>query len=153
VTAADGVGRYNHFTNNTSIYWSPNTGVHSVQGAIRDKWIQLGSEGGLGYPTTDELIAPDGVGRYNHFSRDSNAASVYWRPSTGAHAIKGAIRSQWASLGWETGLGYPATDELTTPDGVGRCNHFSKSASIYWTPSTGAWALYGAIRDRWASLG
>jgi uncharacterized protein with LGFP repeats len=50
-------------------------------------------------------------------------------------------------------MGYPTTDETPTPDGVGRYNHFSKSASIYWSPSTGAWSVHGAIRDRWASLG
>ena len=25
--------------------------------------------------------------------------------------------------------------------------------SIYWTPSTGAWSIHGAIRAKWASLG
>ncbi|WP_285491652.1 LGFP repeat-containing protein [Amycolatopsis taiwanensis] len=148
----DGVGRYNHFTKDTSIYFTPATGAHAVKGLIRDKWIALGWEGGLGYPTTDETSTPDGVGRYNHFNR-AGGASIYWTPSTGAHAIQGAIRSQWASLGWETGLGYPTTDESVTPDGIGRYNHFSKSASIYWTPATGARAVYGAIRDKWASLG
>ncbi|WP_375336782.1 LGFP repeat-containing protein [Amycolatopsis sp. SID8362] len=47
----------------------------------------------------------------------------------------------------------PVADEVGTPDGVGRFNHFSKSASIYWTPGTGAWSVHGAIRDRWAALG
>ena len=49
-------------------------------------------------------------------------------------------------------LGYPLTDETTTPDGVGRYNHF-QSGSIYWTPSTGAHEVHGAIRGLWASLG
>ena len=42
-----------------------------------------------------------------------------------------------------------------TPDGIGRYNHFSGTggASIYWTPQTGAWAIYGAIRQHWAALG
>jgi uncharacterized protein with LGFP repeats len=26
-------------------------------------------------------------------------------------------------------------------------------ASIYWTPSTGAWSIHGAIRAEWSSLG
>jgi len=151
-TTSDGAGRYNDFSNSTSISWSPSTGVHEVKGAIRDKWIQLGREGTVGFPTTDETGTPDGVGRYNHFS-GYGGASIYWSPNTGAHEIQGAIRTQWASLGWETGLGYPITDETVTPDGVGRYNHFSGSASIYWSPSTGAWAVYGAIRDTWASLG
>jgi outer membrane protein assembly factor BamB len=152
----DGVGRFNHFSraDGASIYWSPNTGAHAIQGAIRTKWSSMGWETGpQGYPTTDETATPDGVGRFNHFSR-ADGASIYWSPNTGAHAIQGAIRDRWAALGWETGpLGYPSTDELTTPDGVGRYNHFSKAASVYWSASTGAHGIYGLIRDRWASLG
>jgi hypothetical protein len=34
-----------------------------------------------------------------------------------------------------------------------RFNHFSNAGSIYWTPETGANAIYGAIRERWESLG
>jgi uncharacterized protein with LGFP repeats len=45
------------------------------------------------------------------------------------------------------------TDEIGTPDGIGRFNHFSNSASIYWTPSTGAWSVHGLIRAKWASMG
>jgi hypothetical protein len=59
----------------------------------------------------------------------------------------------WASLGWERSfLRYPQTDETTTPDGVGRYNHF-QGGSIYWTPGTGAHEVHGAIRGLWASLG
>ncbi|WP_326938152.1 LGFP repeat-containing protein [Amycolatopsis cynarae] len=119
-------------------------------GAIRDKWASLGWETGLGYPTTDESTTPDGIGRYNHFT---NNASIYWTPNTGAHGINGLIHDKWAALGWETGLGYPTTDETTTPDGTGRYNHFTNNASIYWTPNTGAHAVVGTIRDTWANLG
>ncbi|NIH78390.1 choice-of-anchor D domain-containing protein [Amycolatopsis viridis] len=150
----DGIGRFNHFEQAAggSIYWSPATGAHAVQGAIRAKWAALGWEaGGLGYPVTDELVTPDGTGRFNHFSK---SASVYWSPSTGAHAIVGQIRDKWAALGWEAGgLGYPVTDELGTPDGVGRFNHFSKDGSIYWTPSGGAHNIWGAIRQVWQQTG
>ncbi|EHR53304.1 glucose/sorbosone dehydrogenase [Saccharomonospora marina XMU15] len=156
-TTPDGAGRYNHFEGRTvglpaSVYWTPETGAHGIWGAIRQRWAALGWERGpLGYPTTDESVTPDGVGRYNHFSK---AASVYWTPSTGAHGVWGAIRSRWRAMGWERGrLGYPTTDESVTPDGVGRYNHFSKAASVYWTPSTGAHSVYGAIRSRWRALG
>ncbi|KAA9154184.1 choice-of-anchor D domain-containing protein [Amycolatopsis acidicola] len=153
----DGVGRYNHFSraDGASIYWTPNTGAHAIQGAIRAKWASFGWETGpQGYPITDELTTPDGVGKYNHFSR-ADGASIYWAPNSGgAWSIQGQIRDRWAATGWEAGpLGYPTTDELTTPDGVGRYNHFTKSGSIYWTPSTGPAAIYGLIRNKWASLG
>jgi hypothetical protein len=65
----------------------------------------------------------------------------------------GAIREKWLELGGENGfLGEPQTNELKTPDGVGRYNHF-QGGSIYWTPATGAHEVHGDIRDKWASLG
>jgi uncharacterized protein with LGFP repeats len=133
-------------------YTSPATGSHQVCGAIRAKFLALGGPTGLlGYPTTDETITPDGIGRFNHFS---NSGSIYWTPSTGAWSIRGAIRAKWASMGWETSpLGYPVTDETGVPDGVGRFNDFSNSGSIYWTPSTGAWSIHGAIRAKYLALG
>jgi len=54
--------------------------------------------------------------------------------------------------GVNSGLGYPVTDESGTPDGIGRYTHF-QGGSIYWSPSTGAHEVHGAIRDRWAQLG
>nr|WP_167108324.1 GH25 family lysozyme [Amycolatopsis granulosa] len=151
---SDGAGRYNDFslTAGASIYWSPKTAAHSVLGQIRDKWAALGRERGIGYPTTDEAVTPDGIGRYNHFSLDVGA-SIYWSPNSGAHSIQGAIRDKWAAFGWEKGFGYPTTDESVTPNGTGRYNHFTNNASVYWTSSTGAWSVVGAIRDKWASLG
>jgi uncharacterized protein with LGFP repeats len=154
-TTPDGVGRFNHFTGNgvgASIYWTQGTGAHEIQGAIRNKWAATGWETGpAGYPTTDELTPPDHVGRFNHFTK---GASVYWSPSTGAHLVMGAIRTEWAATGWETGpAGYPTTDELTNADQTGRHNDFAKAAAIYWTPSTGAHIVYGAIGATWAASG
>ncbi|MFY0523391.1 LGFP repeat-containing protein [Archangium gephyra] len=149
----DGVGRFNHFERG-SIYWTQALGAHVVLGSIHDRWEALNWEKGvLGYPITDELTTPDGVGRYNHFER----GSIYWTQATGAWEVHGLIREKWKALGWETSpLGYPITGEMKTPDGVGRYNHFRKGTiegSIYWTQVTGAWAVYGAIREKWKSLG
>jgi hypothetical protein len=148
----DGIGRFNHFANNGSIYWTPNAGAWSIRGAIRTKWASLGWERSfLGYPVTDETGTPDGIGRFNHFS---NSGSIYWTPNTGAWSIHGLIRAKYLALGGPTSVvGYPVTDETGTPDGIGRFNHFSNSGSIYWTPNTGAWSVHGAIRGKWASLG
>jgi GH25 family lysozyme M1 (1,4-beta-N-acetylmuramidase) len=145
----DGVGRFNHFEHG-SIYWTPATGAHEVHGAIGDEWTALGWETSvLGYPTTDELPAPDGVGRFNHFER----GSIYWTPATGAHEVHGAIRDKWTALGWETSvLGYPLTDEQPAPDGIGRFNHFERG-SIYWRPDLGAHEVHGKIYDEWATRG
>ena len=142
----DGTGRFNHFTGG-SIYWTPATGAHEVHGAIRDKWAALGWELGVaGYPLTDETATPDGTGRFNHFT----GGSIYWTPATGAHEVYGAIREQWAAMGWERSVaGYPTTDETDIP-GVpgGRMNAFSATnLVIYWSAPTGAHETYGAIRQ------
>jgi LGFP repeat len=145
-------GRIWTFATGSCICYNEQAGeAFEIHGAIYGKWNALG---GLNWavPTTDELPTPDGVGRFNHFA--DNTASIYWTPSTGANAIYGAIRAKWASIGWEMSvLGYPTTDELPTPDGVGRFNHFSNAGSIYWTPQTGANVIYGAIRQQWEALG
>ncbi|WP_369333702.1 LGFP repeat-containing protein, partial [Modestobacter altitudinis] len=105
---------------------------------------------GYGVPTTNELATPDRVGRYNHFS---GGASIYWTPTTGAHAVQGRIRDLWAQLGWETGsLGYPTSDEKATADGEGRQNTFSNGA-VVWAPAGGAHAVVGSIYKRYAELG
>jgi hypothetical protein len=152
----DGVAQFNHFDNNGnvgSVYSTAATGAHAIFGEIRKKWAALGYERGLGYPTTDEAGTPDGAGRYNHFVKGANIGSIYYTVPTGAHAIFGEIRKKWAALDYERGLGYPTTDEVATPDGVGRYNHFSLGHSVYYTVATGAHAVKGEIRKRWAALG
>ncbi len=133
-----------------------NFGVPVNWSGIDRTYIALGQERGLlGRPISWQASTPDGIGRYQHFSRPGGA-SIYWSPSTGAHEIYGGIRTRWAQLGWERStLGYPVTGEGATPDGIGRYQHFSRKggASIYWSPSTGAHEIYGGIRARWAQTG
>jgi uncharacterized protein with LGFP repeats/glucose/arabinose dehydrogenase len=152
----DGVAQFNDFVNNGnvgSIYYTAATGAHAIYGEIRKKWAALGYGQTLGYPTNDEDGTPDGVGRFNHFIKGTNVGSIYYTPATGAHGIYGEIRKKWAALGYERGLGYPTNDEDGTPDGIGRFNHFSLGHSIYFTNATGAHAVKGEIRKRWAALG
>jgi hypothetical protein len=144
----DNIGRRTSFQNDASIYWSPATDAHQLGGEIGAKWCQLGCESVLGYPTSDELVNPDNIGRRNSFQND---VSIYWSPATGAHSIGGAIGAEWAARGYEGGgHGYPTTDELPNGDGVGRRNIF-QGGSIYYHPSTGAHTIWGALRDNWAS--
>ncbi|MGH4023878.1 MAG: PKD domain-containing protein, partial [Pseudonocardiaceae bacterium] len=135
---------------NGRIYWSPSTGVHAVSGGIRTKFMALGAHATMGLPLTDETRTPDGVGRYNHFN---SGKSIYWTPATGAQQVGGRIFFRWSTLGYEAGfLRYPITDEVATPNGIGRYNHF-QGGSIYWSPATDAWEVHGGIRDRWAQTG
>src|SRR5205085_2793108 len=120
----DGVGRFNHFSNGWSIYWTPFTGAWSIHGAIRDKWASMGWERSVvGYPVTDERVTPDRIGRANHFSSTRSPSnvdgSIYWTPSTGAHEIHGPIRAKWLSIGSERScVGYPVTDTVRTTSGA-----------------------------------
>ena len=145
----NGTGHYEHFQGG-SVYWSAATGAHQVGGAIRDRWAGTGWENGfLGYPTSDEIVTPNGAGHYNHFQR----GSVYWSAATGAHSVSGPIGDRWAALGWENSpLGFPATDELITPNGTGHYEHF-QGGSVYWSAASGAHSVSGAIRDRWGASG
>lgn len=111
----DGKGRFNHFEGG-SIYWSPATDAHQIEGLIFNKWAELGYEvGDLGYPTTDEATPPDGVGRFNHFEN----GSIYFHPAHGTHQITGKIREFWKNAGWETGkFGYPTSDPYNVDGGI-----------------------------------
>ena len=127
-----------------------------VIGAIRDKWLAVGGEGGFGAALDVERPTFDGTGRAQSFA---NGKFISWHPQIGAFVVFGAIAQKWVAFGREQ-YGYPITDELSTPDGRGRFNHFRTmqanghpEASIYWTPTTGAHEIHGAIRQAWASKG
>lgn len=75
-------GWYNHFTGGdwqgASIYWSPQTGAHGVNGLIRDRWAALGWERSyLGYPVSDEYDIPGGR------RSDFVGGCITWNSATG----------------------------------------------------------------------
>jgi uncharacterized protein with LGFP repeats len=121
-----------------------------VLGGIRTRWAAQGWErGGLGYPVSDERCGLSGGGCFQRFQ----GGSVYWAPGLGAHAVRGALRDRWGALAWERGrLGYPVAGEVC---GLrdGGCFQPFQGGAVYWSPHTGAHAVFGVIRDRWASRG
>ena len=138
--SAAGDGGYVRTYQRGLILYRMDTGAHAVYGAIGAKFVQLGREGGLlGYPLTDELGTPDGVGRFNRFQR----GMIYWTPATDAHEVHGAILALWESMGWEASwLGYPVSDELPSNDG--RASNFQHGI-IFWNATRGAIALTDVI--------
>lgn len=87
-------------------------------------------QGPLGYPVTDELATPDNRGRYSVFEN----GSIYWKETTGAHEVRGAIRDKWKETGWEAGsLGYPISDEYDFQGG--RRSDFEKGYITCGMPS------------------
>ncbi|RME70940.1 MAG: hypothetical protein D6781_05400, partial [Verrucomicrobia bacterium] len=110
-----------------------------------------GPRGVLGKATTAVKPCPDKIGYFRNYE----GGSIYYSPQTGAHEIRGAIRTKWIQLGAERGfLGYPTTGERTGADrdARGRYNHF-QHGSIYWHPSTGAHEVHGAIHAKYVELG
>ena len=136
-----------------AIVHHPRTGAHHVGKAIFERWVHYRGHGSLGYPTSDPLTTHDGQGSYQTFE-----SSVFvLHAATGAHEVHGDIQTRYAALGGSA-YGYPSTDETITPDGRGRFNHFlvpasGAESSIYWTPETGAWEVFGLIRGAWAAAG
>ncbi|MFI5565132.1 PQQ-dependent sugar dehydrogenase [Amycolatopsis japonica] len=137
----DGVGKYNHFSQAGSIYWTPSTGAYEVHGLIRARWSAIGWENGVGYPITDETWTPGNTGKYNHFRQGGFDHSIYWRAGTSvAWEVKGMIRLRWRDLGWQTSyLGFPVSGEYRTPTGY---RSDFQNGYITYNGST------GAIEDR-----
>jgi hypothetical protein len=114
--------------------------------AIEEKYQQL--NGAPGNPRSGVKM-----GKGGGFYRQYEAGAIYFHPETGPHRVYGAIYEKYLQLNAERSfLGYPTTDEMGTPDGRGKFNHF-QGGSIYWTPDTGAREVHGAIRAKWEALG
>lgn len=127
-------------------YTAPNGQSVTVKGAIQEAYKAAGSSAGvLGVPTTSELTAPDGTGKYTHFQN----GSIYWTPATGAHLVKGEVKSVWSAKGWEKGLGYPTSDEFAVKGGT--VQRF-ESGLVYSNGKT-ANEVHGAILTRYAAGG
>jgi hypothetical protein len=105
----------------------------------------------VGLPISDEEVAPNG--RCSHFVN----GDIYWQGATGAWEVHGAIRDRWNTLGGpSSSFGYPTSDELPVMSGsnqVGRYNTFAGGGRIYWSPTTGAFEVYGAIKDKYLISG
>lgn len=82
----------------------------------------------------------------------SGYAQRYGLPVPGDTASQ-AIQQKYYELGGDGGILGKATTALSQcPDGVGYYIHY-EHGSIYWSPSTGAHEVHGAIREKWASIG
>ncbi|RDI59003.1 LGFP repeat-containing protein [Nocardia pseudobrasiliensis] len=148
LTNPDNVGKRSTFQNGP-IYLSSDSGPHPVVNHFFAAWQRNGWEAGvLGYPTSDEFVNPDGVGRRQYFQ----GGTIYWKPNE-AYYVGGAIRDKWGQTGWETGwLGYPTSDETKLPDGQGRMNQVERGV-IYWHQSFDAHPVTGAFLAWWSFTG
>ncbi|SNS01382.1 Uncharacterized conserved protein, contains LGFP repeats [Geodermatophilus pulveris] len=132
------------------VYWSPTTGARTVRGSIRTTWLRTGGPGGyLGFPTTSEASVARGRGAFSRFQ----GGDVYWSPTTGTRIVRGEILAAYRATGGPTGfLGFPTSSDARTPDGRGWFVRF-QGGDVYWSPTTGARYVMGAIRDTWLAAG
>ncbi|WP_407727650.1 hypothetical protein ACJEDT_26325 (plasmid) [Rhodococcoides fascians] len=150
VANPDNYGRRQTFLNGP-IYWSPATGAHPVVNSFLNRWgVHRYEAGWLKYPTTDEIVLPDG-GRRQEFQ--TGAIYVAVQNAIGSAIPNGPIRDKWNSVGAQAGpLGYLSSDEFAVNKNGGKYHNFV-NGTITWSQPTGARLLFGVVRDRWAQFG
>lgn len=105
--------------------------------------------GALGAATSAEVYGLKDNGSYQCYQ----LGCIIYSPSTGAYVSTGAIRTTWASTGFENGfLGYPTGDEVGGLRNGGAYQMYQGGA-IIWSPATGAQISTGGIRSAWAATG
>ena len=131
-----------------AMYWSPGTGAHPVLGSIQQKWASTKWEAGyLGYPIAAEKCGLTDEGCSQQFQ----GGRIYWSPATGSHVmVSGSIWNAWKARGYERGpLGFPDGEQICGLKDGGCFQDFANGA-MYWSPTTGARPVLGAIRVKWA---
>lgn len=111
--------------------------------ALADRFDQLGGEKFFGKI----------VEKKNDVWLGERGCLCYNRSLKRVLEIHGDIYIKWKELGglprW-----VPFTDESPCLDGIGRYNHFNHdSATIMWSPQTGAHCVEGDIHKKWTELG
>ena len=92
----------------------------------------------------------DGRGQVVRFS--SGASILQTTGATQAFLVRGGVGDRWTVLGGVSGLGLPVTDETNLGTGAGVYQVFARG-KIFWSPSTGAQPVYGAIGAAYDALG
>ena len=145
-----GEGFLTRFTGGTA-YWSPEGGVRTVKGAIREAYQRRDAErSGLGLPTSEEF-GPLRSGGYGQHFRDG---SIYWTPTGGGWTVRGALRDLYARTGWERGpLGYPLGEERAWGRNPGTVVQDFEGGTAVSNPTTGTTWVQGALGAKWTALG
>ncbi|MCC9177385.1 zinc-dependent metalloprotease family protein [Arthrobacter sp. zg-Y750] len=140
-------GAYQNFQNGV-ILWSDATGARISFGGIRSFYGTTGYQDGfLGYPTSNEYGVAGGA------AQDFQGGRIFWSANTGASYVLGAIGSAYINKGGPAGpLGFPVGNEWSLGSRGGVVQAFQKGA-IYWTPSTGAHIIGGAVQTYYGTQG
>ena len=142
------------------IYSNAQLGTWSVSGAILDKWVSLGAEGGaLGLPTSDKQQTTDGLAKFNTFAtlvdkKVATRSAIYLRGGV-ATAVVGAFFSRWDRTGGASGpLGYPTADVASAVAGsTSYTVQTFDTGAIYGSSLFGAAAISGALYTKYLAAG
>lgn len=132
-----------------AILWSAATGAHDVHGGMAQRYYNGTVVQILGLPTSSEGPSRRAGALMQNFQR----GVMYWTPTGGAWEVHGGILGSYRMLGAELSpLGVPLSPEQpgTLPGSV--IQRYS-GGTMYWSGATGAHPVYGAIGQRFQSIG
>jgi len=129
-------------------------------GSLRDQWIKTVLSEYNGCRSPDWSCWSPRYQQYNDALSQvlDETPAGFWGDvgitcDGGSGAVVGMIAEKYRALGGcGSVLGVPKSNELATPDGIGRYSVFDRG-SIYWTEALGAHEVHGAIRDKWKDVG
>lgn len=137
------------FFQHGALAWSPGTGIHTLPAPVSAAWREHAETGGPGYPTGEAACNLPGGGCRQQFQ----TGSIYWSRTSGAFEVNGPILTRYLAVGAAAGpLGYPVGGSPCGLAGVG-CMQDFQHGSIYWSATTGAQVVTGAVRTRYLALG
>jgi hypothetical protein len=142
-------GCYQGFENG-AIYWSLGSGTYDTTGPIRARYVQMSAESGqLQYPTSAPICTLKDSGCVQFF----RGGKIYYSPAVGkAYEAIDSISQRYDITGNENGhLGYPSSPKIC---GLrdGGCYQGYQNGAIYWSPKSGTYDSYGALRTRHMQL-
>ncbi|MCW2866737.1 MAG: Glucose/sorbosone dehydrogenase, partial [Marmoricola sp.] len=122
-------GRARNYTGGR-LFWGPTSGAHSLRGPLLSAYLASGGPATGGLPTSDVVTVRGGARA--HFT---GSRSIMWSARTGAHVVRGVIRSRYAALGWQRScLGFPTGEQHSVTRGL---RQWFTGGSLTWVRRTG----------------
>lgn len=129
-----GGNKYYQKFENGYIIGSGAIGFWENYGPIRSRWAALGYQNGvMGYPTGEVVLTAEG------FYQKYQNGYIIGATDTGYWESKGAIRKEWAKLGYQNGsLGYPTGEESYNTQNKTYSQQFEHN-KIFFQPPNKSW--------------
>jgi len=96
MTLPGGQGFYAQFTNG-AIYWTSQTGAHSIEGTIYQRWLSLGGLSDLGLPTADASVFTTSSGSTGNQIQTFQNGAIYVQANSTPVAMTGSSNASIAA--------------------------------------------------------